>query len=105
MNLIWVKAYSKPTLSAVLAYSTFRSKDHPVRCSILEITKPPETFGTQYLYMQVVSIFRTIAGKCLRKLDTRRVCVHLVRILEAVRFPFSLLCCPIGRSIAIQIGC
>lgn len=100
MNLIWVKAYSKPTLSAVLAYSTFRSKDHPVRCSILEITRPPETFGTQYLYMDLVNISRAVAAKYLRKPDARRISVQFVRILQVVKFSSSLLCCrPISRSI------
>lgn len=101
MNLIWVKAYSKPTLSAVLAYSTFCSKDHPVRCLILEITKPPETFGTQYLCVHVVSIFRAFAGKRLRKLDTRRISVQIVCVLEILELPFDLWCYPIGHSMTI----
>ena len=101
MNLIWVKAYSKPTLSAVLAYSTFCSNDHPVRCWILEITKPPDTFGTQYLCVHVVSIFRAVAGKRLRKLDTRRISVQFVRVLEIVELSFGLWCYPIRPSIPI----
>ena len=101
MNLIWVKAYSKPTLSAVLAYSTFCSKDHPVRCLISEITKPPETFGTQYLCVRVVSIFRAVTGKHLRKLDTRRISVQFVCVLEIVELPFGLRCYPISPSITI----
>ena len=101
MNLIWVKAYSKPTLSAVLAYSTFCSKDHPVRCLILEITKPPDTFGTQYLYVHVISNFRAVAGKRLRELDTRRISVQIVCVLEIVELPFGLRCYNISPSITI----
>lgn len=47
MKRIWVSAYSKPAASAARAYRRLDCRSHEVRCGTLEITSPPDTFGTQ----------------------------------------------------------
>ena len=48
MNRICDRANSNPTFSADWAYLTLDSRSQLVRWGIFDITKPPDTFGTQY---------------------------------------------------------